>query len=237
MRVAICDDNIDDIKAVEHELELFMQHYGDMLSLDVYKYYDGVELLFAVVGGRRYEVIILDVQMPGMDGEECARRINELYTPIYIFMTSIPRLVTKAAHMSPFSIVAKPIESRVFQMELLFTFKEYTMTQYYFPSDTFSVRYSEIYYIESLGKRYIIHAKSGNYQFVGSLVNIQSILDKNGFYRCHRSFLVNMFTVTSWEDKDAIMANGDRVPIAEANIKEFKSIITRIAARSYLPGE
>ena len=72
MRVAICDDNSFDLKAVQ---EMF-RRVAPGHTLDAFS--DGRKLLEAIVTGTRYDLLFLDILMPGISGMELAREVNRV---------------------------------------------------------------------------------------------------------------------------------------------------------------
>ena len=82
MRIAVCDDNSIDLKAMR---EVF-RRVAPTHTLDTFS--EGSRLLDAISGGERYDLLFLDSIMPEITGMELARKIGMIApdTPV-VFLT------------------------------------------------------------------------------------------------------------------------------------------------------
>ena len=70
-RVGICDDRQEDIRLIEDALRKGIKRIGQAVSLLVSSFQNG-EDLYAAVCKAEFDLIFLDIEMPGMDGFELA---------------------------------------------------------------------------------------------------------------------------------------------------------------------
>ena len=82
------------------------------------------------------------------------------------------------------------------------------------------LRQEQIIYVESAGKKIIIHTDEDEITIYGAMKDLEEKLDK-GFYRCHRGYLVNLSHITACNGKNLCLDNGDTVLIARDKLKKF----------------
>lgn len=86
------------------------------------------------------------------------------------------------------------------------------------------VRLDEIIYVDSVKHRTILHTMLGNMQIVCSIIRFEERLIEldHAFVRANSGYLVNLAHVTAVAEHEAIMSNGDRLPISRPRRTAFK---------------
>ena len=79
---------------------------------------------------------------------------------------------------------------------------------------------SEILYCEVFDHRIIIHTLDESFRLFDTLDALEQRLDAR-FFRCHRSYLVNMDAVINKSDGYALVTGGHQVLIARRKQQEF----------------
>ena len=104
MRIAVCDDNSIDLKAMR---EVF-RRVAPAHTLDTFS--EGSKLLDAISGGRSYDLLFLDIIMPEITGMELARKIGMIApdTPV-VFLTDSDAYGVEAFSVRALHYVIKPI--------------------------------------------------------------------------------------------------------------------------------
>lgn len=104
MRIAICDDNSLDLKTMREMLaRVAPEHAVDAFS-------DGMELLDAMAGGAGYDLLFLDILMPGITGMALAREVGRIApdTPV-VFLTDSEAYAVEAFSVQALHYVLKPM--------------------------------------------------------------------------------------------------------------------------------
>jgi DNA-binding LytR/AlgR family response regulator len=85
----------------------------------------------------------------------------------------------------------------------------------------------EILFVEADGKTCIVHKFKTTLDIQISINEVEEILSKFGFYRCHKSFLVNMDKVNQWCDKalEVFFENGEKALVSKDKKAEFKELL------------
>ena len=180
----------------------------------------GEELLKAK---KKFDIILLDLMLPGIDGLEVARQIS--CRSRIIFVTSYREYAVEAFDANAVHYLVKPVtEERLFlaldravnQTEQMdnqsLTLMKSGKTQVIFIRD--------ILYCEVFNHQVRIHTVHGTYDYFGTLDMLETKLDER-FFRCHRSFVVNMNCVAGQEKGVAILINGERIFISRRKQADF----------------
>ena len=85
---------------------------------------------------------------------------------------------------------------------------------------------ASVLYIEVLGHQSHIHTLRQTVVVRKSLDDLERAVDSPDFFRCHRSFLVNLGHVERIESSDFLMSDGARIPISSANRPRARNIFT-----------
>lgn len=216
--VAICEDE----RYILEELRKKVEKYINRKSLDasIKTFTSGEELLKAK---KKFDIILLDLMLPGIDGLEVARQIS--CRSRIIFVTSYREYAVEAFDANAVHYLVKPVtEERLFsaldravnQTEQMdnqsLTLMKSGKTQVIFIRD--------ILYCEVFNHQVRIHTVHGTYDYFGTLDMLETKLDER-FFRCHRSFVVNMSCVAGQEKGVAILINGERIFISRRKQADF----------------
>ena len=216
--VAICEDE----RYILEELRKKVEKYINRKSLDasIKTFMSGEELLKAK---KKFDIILLDLMLPGIDGLEVARQISGRSR--IIFVTSYREYAVEAFDANAVHYLVKPVtEERLFsaldravnQTEQMdnqaLTLIKSGKTQVIFIRD--------ILYCEVFNHQVRIHTVHGTYDYFGTLDMLETKLDER-FFRCHRSFVVNMSCVAGQEKGVAILTNGERIFISRRKQTDF----------------
>lgn len=225
IRIGICDDDI----IFCHKIKLFLQK-RDTYEYEVDKFSSGKELLEANKK-IRYDVVFLDIEMPEMNGIETANRLRKQDSElIIIFLTNYQNYVKMGYLVQAFRYVSKcvpkELEEAVHSMELALQQKRLTEFRDY-QGYVYVLRHSDIIYAETKERRVCVHYQGGEFQITGTLQKFQEQLADEGFYICHRSFIVNFNHVRSIGKDEIIMDNGTKVFLSRKKRNECSTMYFR----------
>lgn len=170
-----------------------------------------------------FDVLLLDLKLPGIDGVEVAKRFGGR-SPV-IFVTAYKKYVLDAFDVGAVHYLVKPVtKERLFlaldrARERLYQTECRTLAL--IKNGVFErILISDITYCEVFDHRLCIHTVDGCYEYSGTLDMLEGQLDGR-FFRCHRSFLVNMAHTFSVERGTAILDSGERVLVSRRRQQEF----------------
>lgn len=128
----------------------------------------------------------------------------------------------------PLHFLVKPLDeeklTRVFRKAVKLIDKSEETFQYKKGHSHKKVLLSEIIYFEASNREIIMHTNTENEIFYGTLKNIYPKLQKQGFFFCHKSFLVHYDKVKIFETNQLVMQNGDMIPISQSQRKAVKEL-------------
>ena len=79
-----------------------------------------------------------------------------------------------------------------------------------------------ILYAESVGRKVVLHTNTGIIAYYARMKEVEEILG-NGFFRCHRGYLVNFAAVKSFEVGTILLKNGESILMAKQKFNDFAS--------------
>ena len=222
MRVAICDDNQQDIERIRR-YTLRMIDY----AVEYVFYTRPEELLRECADAeQKPDMYILDIEMPGMDGLAVAKQIRETDSKaLLVFLTSYTKYMPSVFEVVTFDFIPKPISEE--RLRVLFekagTYLNLTNQSFSFSYRRvrYSLKFDEILYLEKRGRQAIIHTKKMKYQSNMILNEIWGKLDERMFAAVHGSFIVNLKHVHSVSSGMVMLTDGTELGVTRGYRKEL----------------
>ena len=224
MRIAVVEDNDSEAAVLDKYLKKFAEENN--LQIDCSRFSDGNEVV------REYQciwdLILLDIEMPLMNGIEAARKIREKDSEvIIIFITQMAQYAIEGYSVKALDYVLKPVNYGMFAMKMRRALHEFQMKQTDFillqkKSQMYKLPLKTLCYVEVYGHTIIYHTQEEEISITGSrtIKQIEQELTDKGFFRCHQCFLVNLNHVKQY-DKESVQIDGKEIPISRSRRKEF----------------
>lgn len=191
------------------------------------------------------QVVFLDIGMPDMNGLELARLFSQKQADIHIiFATAYPEYALQAFELYSFDYMLKPFnETRI--LKTLHKIHEQTNQiasqktripdhiKIEIEGRKYLLRVSDILYMESRKpKRVLIKTIHNTYLIRDNLNRLEQKLKREGFFRCHRSYLVNLKHMQQIKCLDytyeIILDSGDRVMLSRQQEKKLREEIADV---------
>lgn len=233
MLVAICDDDSIFCKALRSMLlDYKTQH---RLHIDIYEFASGETLLQS---GKAFDMIFLDYQMPGLDGLEVARALRRINIACSIvFVTSYPQFILESFEVQPYRFFVKPLHpEQVVALMNTFIAHQKLLAPIIVINDSEQkiVNAKDILYLEGDGKYCIIRTATGTYNSSKTLAQAHALLPQHCFYRCHKSYVVNLYSVSSFDKGTVKLVNGEVAQVGRSKIAEFKRVYMQFVKDYYV---
>lgn len=222
IKIAIVEDDSQYIDTLKEYIARFMRE--NSVSIDLKIFTDGKQIVFDYE--PLYDIILMDIEMPGLDGMSAAEKIRETDRDvIIIFITNMAQYAIKGYQVRARSYILKPVNYYSFEMEL----KEAVGTLAKKKNDALllpgedglvKVMVGDIYYLESQKHQMLIHTKSGVIQIRETMKNMEEKLAEYYFERCNVSYLVNLSHVNGIVG-DCVDVEGEQLPISRQKRKGF----------------
>lgn len=222
MRIALLDDDPKENERLKGLIESYAIRQGYNVVCE--KFTSGKELLRQ----DRFDLYFLDYVMDEMNGVEVGKALNEKFRGAVsiCYLTGIEAAATEVinAEIGAVGFLKKPVFP-----ELLFK----KLDRFYKSSfggrlqlkkglSVETVYAREIIYAEAADKRTRVRFSSGEETYRHSFSEMERILSAYpSFFRIHRSYIVNMLHVKSYDVKSVLMTNGDVLPLKS---KDFAKV-------------
>ena len=223
MNIAICDDSPD---FLEQAVQMIGARREPGLQVTCF---DNGDDLIAAHGETPFDVIFLDAVMPMLSGIETAAELRRRKSAVpIVFLTSSPEFAVESYRVKAYNYLLKPVTA-----ETLFSCLDELRTSLAQQEQTICVRGSAAVYqlrpqqielLEAQGKHVLVTLCDGSTVLARDpLYTYEPVLLRHGFFKCHRSYIVNMNCVRAYTHHQVTMACGANVPISRSAQKDFET--------------
>lgn len=226
---AICDDEPMMAQALAGHLADYMKEKS-ITAYSVSHFPNGCALLERV---DSFDVIFLDIQMEQPDGLETARLLRQRGNhSLMIFVTVLKECVFDSFQVEAFDYLLKPLDTARFHQtmdRLLRSLEQRTAEDIVIQRGTGCevVPLSDIVYCEVLGRKVYLHKKDGTVSgYYDKLEGLERRVDGR-FFKCHRSYLVNLDYVRGCQDGQVLLSQGERIPASRLRERELTKALLR----------
>ena len=207
---------------------------AEQIGCDVTTYTQSRNLLYDITDdGFFYDLILLDIEMPGIGGMEIPQQLKGFLPNVrIIFVTSHTEYAIDAFELSIFRYVQKnnlevKLPAAVIDAAKLIELEagqDYTIQT---ANRMEKIPYKDIFYIQRDGKNASIVSGVGTSKVRKSLQQVFEELDAPEFIFIERGYIVNIVQIMKISDSTAILKNGDRLPISRSHLQEVKQKINQ----------
>ncbi|MBW4828979.1 MAG: LytTR family DNA-binding domain-containing protein [Clostridiaceae bacterium] len=215
--IAVCEDE----KIQVELLEKYVNNWADERNIKaVIEAFSSAESFdFSWSMNKRYDVLLLDIQMEGINGVELAKKIRKEDDIIdIVFITAIFDYIQVGYDVGAINYLIKPIDEKKLHQCLdrvvQKTSKEAKTILIDMDGEIIRIIQDDIRYIESFGHNVEIITIDEKYTARKNIGIIEKELDENSFVRCHRSYIVGLEHVKRIGREDIELDNEDVIPVS-----------------------
>lgn len=230
-KIAVCDDE----EFICTKIEQTMVHYGERygLELKICVFYTGERLLQALQDAEGcFDLLFLDIGLRSMNGISVAEVIREKMgneEMLIVYISSRQEYAMQLFKTRPMDFLVKPVSRE----ELIAAFlkakklldRGNEMFEYKVKNIYYKMPYSRIFYFQSAERKIILYYDNGRTEFYDKLDNIAKCMNQPGFWRIHKSYLVNSRYVVACGYEALTMMNGDELPISQSKRREMRKML------------
>lgn len=209
---------VDDEKPARDELRWLLEKERDIEVCC--EAVNGMEALKLAESGRP-DLILLDIQMPGLSGLETARQLIALHHfPQIIFVTAYDQFAIEAFDVNAVDYLLKPIEQDRLDRALcrvrnrlkggesdleekilkllkplstgIYTTQTQKKITVYYEGHFKPIDVDDILMITADGKQSLIYTQEAVYSYRTSLRDLEQLLSGVNLFKCHRSYSLNL---------------------------------------------
>lgn len=222
LSIAVCDDEVIECCNMAKRIKVILEEMK--IPCIIRQFRSGGELLQA---WESFDIVFLDIIMQELDGMKTAEIFREKASDkILIFVSSSREYVFEAYDVEAFQYLLKPVDDRklksVLQKAVLKT--ENCSQEFIIVSRERQKKklfLDDIYYFEIRGRVVDVHGPEGIFTYYEQIGELENKLEDKGFFRCHKSYLVNLKYVDGYNRQEVIMENGEKIVIAKRRYDQF----------------
>lgn len=220
LKVAVCDDE----EIIANDIRERLLSCKPDYAVDLYQ--SGEKLLESE---QEYDLIFLDIEMPGMNGMEAALELRKKkYEGNLVFLTSHTEFMPDAFKVKAFRFLQKPIADKAFEEAIDESEKEILNNKKILIHTTEGMKMislKNIIYLETVRNYTYIHTKQGEIETRKTLREWMEIIGKEHFYQAHKSYAIALRYIDTI-CKDCIMMSyaNVKIPVSKRKIREVKDV-------------
>lgn len=224
IRIAVVEDSEADFTRIK-ECLLYLSDVDD-IQFEIDHYPTGAA--FIAKYSPCYDIIFMDIDMPGMTGMEAAQALRQMdRAVVLIFITNMAQYAISGYSVEALDFILKPINKYSFAVKIRRAIARTTKRT----DDTINIKedgvihrvqISSIKYLEVSGHYVVCHTMSGDLTEYSTLKEIQKRIDRAYFVQCNRSFLINLKYVDS-VNRGSVIVDGTEIFISRKMHHSFLS--------------
>ncbi|HBA48830.1 MAG TPA: DNA-binding response regulator [Lachnospiraceae bacterium] len=229
LKIAVCDDDASQREYLIGILDAWSERNRHLT--EVKQYTRAKEFLFDYSAEKDFDILLLDIEMPGMNGIELARKIRQESTVVQIiFITGYYEYFSDGFDVSALHYLLKPVNEQklcpilnraadnlAYRQRAVLVSDGDTSTK---------VPISDIIYIESENVYIVLHTIHGKYRTRMALTKFMEQLDET-FFKVHRSYVVNLKYIQKITRTNITMVNEDVVPVSRGLYGEIHAALIK----------
>ena len=177
------------------------------------------------------DILFLDIQMNGVDGLETARKLRAgKFRGFLIFITVLKEMVFQSFEVQAYDYLVKPVDEKQFgkTMERLYASMQNASEDSLLVQQGYEGRIvpkDEIVFFEVIDRKIYLNLASGEIiDYYERIENLETKLDGH-FFRCHRSYLINLKHLKGYKNGTAYMDNDKEIPVSRLRSREFSGVV------------
>ena len=230
MRIAVCDD--EELFRIEFKSVLDKVLINAEYDIDTFS---GGSSLYEAFLKNPFDLVFLDIEMPGIDGITLAKRLRAVSENVQIvFLTSHIEYALEGYEVNALRYLVKPVDMNKLSEVLKYIQDKKNNSRQIMikqEGEDIVIDISDIIYMESMDKNVRIVTSKSEYITRYNISDYEEELKNSGFLRIHRGYLISLSKVKKIVKNDVVMDGDISLPVSRSNIKPLKD-----ALYSYVEG-
>ncbi len=220
--IAIVEDEVDFSTQLRSFLEQYQKEENTRFKVSAFSCGEEILQDYQPV----YDVILLDIEMPGINGMDAAAKIRESDQDVVLmFITNIASYAIRGYEVGALDFVMKPITYYAFSMRFTRALKrvrarlgqEVLLT---LSDGVKKLEVQQIYYVEVQNRILHYHTDEGEYCMRGTMQSVERILAPHPFVKCNHWYIVNLKYVSEVR-QNTVIVGGHELEISRRNRTPF----------------
>lgn len=225
-QLAVCDDRPEDSRLVARLASRWARQAGAEAEIESFP--SAEAFLFRYEEKKDFDVLLLDIEMTGMDGVELARTVRRDNEAVQIvFITGYSDYIAEGYEVSALHYLMKPVNEEKFHQVLTRAVGRLARNEPFLtlelPGETVRVPLPEIRYLDVQQNYVTVHA-GRDYTLKRPLAEFEAALDRR-FFRAGRSCIVNLTCIRRVTRAEAELTTGERIPLPRGQYEKLNQAI------------
>ena len=223
-RIAICDDEATSLKLNVALTEKILKE--EQIEFEIVTF-DNMRMMLETLTkpAQPFDILLSDILTTDMNGIEAAEKIRELGEKLdIIFISTTAAYALDGYRVQALRYLQKPVDIEKLREALLLSYnasrEKISVTA---DGKVHNVNFRDIIYVESDARDVHIVLEDKILITHMKISDMEKLLPKEHFFRCHRTYIVNLAAVEHMERYQATMKNGDLVSISQQMYTEMKT--------------
>lgn len=231
INIAVCDDDVNYLKLTLRKYIVAALKKSGIIANVVF-YSDGKNLLNDFNNHKLYDIVILDVDMPGIDGKKLAENLRIIDSKFFlVFVTIYNAEIYNTIAYRINAFISKESTDKIFISELSRVFNEYSIYKPEYDifeavvndqKETIKVLINDIFYFYCVKRTcYLVTGKEEITLASHKFVDFAEKYCKTGFFEICRGYIVNISKVKSVKYNEVILDNDVKLPLSRGRNKKL----------------
>ena len=224
MRIAVCDD--EELFRIEFKSVLDKVLINAEYDIDTFS---GGSSLYEAFLKNPFDLVFLDIEMPGIDGITLAKRLRAVSENVQIvFLTSHIEYALEGYEVNALRYLVKPVDlNKLSEVLKYIQDKKNNSRQIMIKQEgeDIVIDISDVIYMESMDKNVRIVTSKSEYITRYNISDYEEELKNSGFLRIHRGYLISLSKVKKIVKNDVVMDGDISLPVSRSNIKTLKDAL------------
>ncbi len=223
IKIAICDDEVTTL----HQIKKYLKGYPKV-DFVIDEFVTGEALLSCK---KQYEIILLDIDMKGINGIETARQIRLSDKKVkIIYVTNYSDYTSFAFEVHAFAYLLKPVKVEELYKQLDEAFEyiqipSVDLLEFQTTEGILRMDATDILCFEYQGRRVFLKTMRGAYILRRKITEVAKELSEKGFIMPHKSFVVNLYHVKNIKGYDIYLTDHSLIPLSQKKSMEFRKAL------------
>ena len=224
MRIAVCDD--EELFRIEFISVLDKVLINAEYDIDTFS---GGSSLYEAFLKNPFDLVFLDIEMPGIDGITLAKRLRAVSENVQIvFLTSHIEYALEGYEVNALRYLVKPVDMNKLSEVLKYIQDKKNNSRQIMikqEGEDIVIDISDVIYMESMDKNVRIVTSKSEYITRYNISDYEEELKNSGFLRIHRGYLISLSKVKKIVKNDVVMDGDISLPVSRSNIKTLKDAL------------
>ena len=224
MRIAVCDD--EELFRIEFKSVLDKVLINAEYDIDTFS---GGSSLYEAFLKNPFDLVFLDIEMPGIDGITLAKRLRAVSENVQIvFLTSHIEYALEGYEVNALRYLVKPVDMNKLSEVLKYIQDKKNNSRQIMikqEGEDIVIDISDIIYMESMDKNIRIVTSKSEYITRYNISDYEEELKNSSFLRIHRGYLISLSKVKKIVKNDVVMDGDISLPVSRSNIKTLKDAL------------